>query len=174
MPRAYFLKEILSNPICTTDGRRIAFEDFGDDMGGITTEDDGLVAELRAAAAGRRGGIVEVDSDAFADAKKKASVNGLRRASQSVSNSPANLAGLPQRKGGAATAPAKGSVPDYDAMKVKVPIVPRAPEKIPVGQKLEVPKDLPPPPERRPRTRRLSEIAVTIPDAEKPTTTSTP
>lgn len=174
MPRAYFLKEILSNPVFLKDGRKIAFEDFGDDKGGITTEDEGLIAELRASQIKRRGGIIETDQGGFADAKKKASANASRRASQSSSNNVVNPTLLRQKRNGLAPAVAnRGAVPDYDAMKVKVPKVPPVEAaRIPVGQKLEVPKELPPPPERRPRTRRLSELAVTQ-EPEKASTIST-
>lgn len=157
MANAYFIKELISNPLLI-EGRRVPFEDFGDDLGGITVSDAGLTEALRTAQRSGRGGVREVEEAEFTDTKKNAVDNELRRNSRSSAN---HVERLPFHRRLPAVADASG---ERETMRIPIPV-----GQIPVGAPLEKPGELPPPPPRRPSTRRLSEMAPVPPALVPPT-----
>lgn len=67
----YYKKELVSNRLALPNGKRVAFVQVGQsDTGVLATEDEGLIAELDKAVAGRRGGVIEIDLQTYEELKK--------------------------------------------------------------------------------------------------------
>lgn len=85
---AYFIKEIVSNPIRLPSGRKVPWEAVGDDVGVLATNDPQLISELENAARKQIGGVSKVDLAGYEDAKKKSSAEELRKISLFKANNP--------------------------------------------------------------------------------------
>lgn len=67
----YYKKELLSNRLALPNGKGVQFVQVGNsDTGVMATEDAGLISELDKAAAAGRGGVVEIDEQAYQELKK--------------------------------------------------------------------------------------------------------
>lgn len=69
--KAFFKKEILSNPVYI-GGTGIRWENIGHDMGIIAIEAEGGVNGLREMVRQQRGGVIEIDEAEYEELKKKA------------------------------------------------------------------------------------------------------
>jgi len=67
--KAFFKKEIVTSPLYLKGGGKVPFAVFGE-IGLIETEDPNLQLALRTAQKQRMGGVVEINSEQFAELKK--------------------------------------------------------------------------------------------------------
>lgn len=167
MAKMFFVKELISNPLIL-EGRKIPFEDLGDEMGGIVTEDPVLAASLRHAQRTRIGGVYEVTEEQFADHKKKAIEHESLRNSRALAN---NIGGPLQPLNKPVDAAVAGNI-EQTPIQSETFRVPIPTTKVPIGAPLSDSEKIPPAPARRPATRRLSQLAPDRADSEA--TVSTP
>lgn len=147
-----FKKELVSRPIYTSKGHPIPFQDIGDDIGILETNDPLLVSELDALI--RRGGkgVVEIKTDEEWEAQKKMASDRALFRQRSRPRFDAIRIDNPQVARPANVAP-----------KIADPSVPVVAVEEPVGKALEVPSD---DAIKKPRGRRPKATTATSPVAE--------
>jgi hypothetical protein len=67
----YFQKELVDTPLYLPSGGRLAFEDAGNDVGILATDNPKICAELEKVIKQHRGGVSETTQAVFEDLKKK-------------------------------------------------------------------------------------------------------
>lgn len=66
----FFKKELFSSKLHLPSGHLVVFEEVGDDMGVIATEDAFLINELKKAQERHVGGVVEINAQQYTELKK--------------------------------------------------------------------------------------------------------
>ena len=131
----------MSRPLRSSKGWPVIFDDIGDDIGILETNDPFLISELEATMASQKGGVREVVTDEeWEVTKKKASEREQwRLRAKSFSEKPVRLE-MKARVASPATASA-------------LPPDPSLSPPLPVGKPLEIPTELPKAPKlsRRPK-----------------------
>ena len=147
-----FKKELVSRPIYTSKGHPIPFQDIGDDIGLLETNDPLLISELDALI--RRGGrgVVEVTSDEEWEAQKKMASDRASFRQRSKSRFDGIRIDSPQV-----------ARPVNDAPKIADPSIPVVAVEEPVGKALELPSE---DAIKKPRSRRPKATTATSPVAE--------
>lgn len=141
----YFVKELLSNKVRLPSGRPIPWESAGDDMGVLSTNDPGLIEQLKAAVRRGVGGIREVDEDGFNSTKKNSTAEQLHKLSLFRAN---NILNRPRISDAGVVAAGKPA--------------PR-PNVSPAGEPIKTPQTIPLP---KPPSRRRSVLAEAAKVAE--------
>ena len=151
-----FKKELVSRPLYTSKGHPIQFQNIGDDIGLLETNDPHLISELEALIKRGGKGVVEILSDEEWEAQKKmaSARDSFRQRSKPRFDSP--RIDSPQVVRPASAAPA-----------IADPSIPPASNEEPVGKALEIPSE---DAIKKPKGRRPKATTATSPVAEEPVT----